>query len=167
MKGLLDYPGGENVEINRKDLPEIKNNKHRAFIIDYLKTYNQVESYMKIYPNSSKQSAKTSSSTLLRRYKDYIDTYHFLKVKSQFEKDKEEAKNYLNPYKAIIEKGKMAFSPDFKYPNIKNEAINDILEMSGGDVLARYIAQEMIKEYGLMPLVDEDVEDDKKDKDNK
>lgn len=153
--------------INRDDLPEIKNDRHRAFIIDYLKTYNQVESYMKFYPNSSKKSAVTSSSTLLKRYKEYIDTYHFLKVKQQFEKDKEEAKNYLNPYKAIIEKGKMAFSPDFKYPNIKNEAINDILEMSGGDILARYIAQEMIKEYGLMPLVDEDVEDDKKDKDNK
>ena len=167
MKGLLDYTGGGNMEINRDDLPEIKNDRHRAFIIDYLKTYNQVESYMKFYPKSSKQSAMTSSSTLLRRYKEYIDTYHFLKVKQQFEKDKEEAKNYLNPYKAIIEKGKMAFSPDFKYPNIKNEAINDILEMSGGDVLARYIAQEMIKEYGLMPLADEDIKGDEKDKDNK
>ena len=158
------------MEINKNDLPEIKNVKHRAFIIDYLKTYNQVESYMKFYPNSSKKSAMTSSSTLLRRYKEYIDTYHFLKVKQQFDKDKDEAKVYLNPYKAIIEKGKMAFSPDFKYPNIKNEAINDILEMSGGDVLARYIAQEMIKEYGLMPLDDEDSKDSKdskKDKDNK
>lgn len=155
------------MEINRKDLPEIKNNKHRAFIIDYLRTYNQVESYMKIYPDSNKKSAMTSSSTLIRRYKEYIDTYHFLKVKSQFDKDKDKAKDYLNPYKAIIEKGKMAFSPDFKYPNIKNEAINDILEMSGGDVLARYIAQEMIKEYGLMPLVDKDIEDGKKDKDSK
>lgn len=152
------------MEINKNDLPEIKNHKHRAFIIDYLKTYNQVESYMKIYPDSSRKSAKTSSSTLLKRYKEYIDTYHFLKVKSQFDKDKEEAKNYLNPYKAIIEKGKMAFSPDFKYPSIKNEAINDILEMSGGDILARYIAQEMIKEYGLMPLTDEDNEDNKDSK---
>ena len=92
-----------------------------------------------------------------------------MKVKSQFDKDKDEAKTYLNPYKAIVEKGKMAFSPDFKYPNIKNEAINDILEMSGGDILARYISQEMIEEYGLMPLVDEDVEDSKdskKDEDN-
>ena len=156
------------MEINKNDLPEIKNVKHRAFIIDYLKTYNQVESYMKIYPKcTNKKSAMTSSSTLLRRYKEYIDTYHFLKVKQQFEKDKEDAKVYLNPYKAIIEKGKMAFSPDFKYPNIKNEAINDILEMSGGDVLARYIAQEMIKEYGLMPLDDEDSKDSKDSKDDK
>lgn len=166
MKGLLDYIGGENMEINRGDLPEIKHDRHRAFIIDYLGTYNQVDSYMKIYPNSSRESAMTSSSTLIRRYKEYIDTYHFLKIKEQFDKDKDEAKSYLNPYKAIIEKGKMAFSPDFKYPNIKNEAINDILEMSGGDVLARYIAQEMIKEYGLMPL-DKDAEDNKEDKDSK
>ena len=158
------------MDINKNDLPKIKNDRHRAFIIDYLKTYNQVESYMKIYPDSSRKSARTSSSNLLRKYKEYIDTYHFLKVKSQFDKDKEEAKKYLNPYKAIIEKGKMAFSPDFKYPSIKNEAINDILEMSGGDILARYIAQEMIKEYGLMPLDDEDSEDNedsKKDKNNK
>ena len=139
------------VEIDEKELPEIKNPKHKAFILDYLKTYNQVKSYQKIYPNASYKSAMSSSSTLIKRYKDFIDTYHFLKMKSQLEKDREEAELYLNPFKAIAEKGKLAFSPDFKYPNVKNDALDDILEMSGGRVLAKYIADEMIERFGLMP----------------
>lgn len=141
-------------------LPEIRNPKHKAFILDYLNTYNQVQSYQKFYPKATYNSAMSSSSTLIKRYKDFIDTYHFLKMKTQLEKDREEAEIYLNPYKIIAEKGKIAFSKNSRITNTKNEVLSELMELSGGNVLAKFMAQEMLEKYGLLPK-EEDEESEK------
>ena len=113
--------------------PLLKNKRHMMFAMEYIETLDAPRSYMKVYPNASLESAYASASTLLSRddVKGFIDDYFAMVAQESITMYSKKAAATLNPDRVIVELEKMAYSPDFKYPETKLKALNMLGQLSG------------------------------------
>lgn len=108
------------------------------FAMEYIETLDAPRSYMKVYPNASLESAYVSASVLLNRedVREFIDDYFEIIAQESIAMYSKKAATTLNPERVIVELEKMAYSPDFKYPETKLKALNMIGQLSGAFKMA-------------------------------
>lgn len=111
----------------------LKNKRHMLFAMEYIETLDAPRSYMKVYPNAALESAYTSSAALLRRddVNEFIEDYFEMVAEESITMYSKKRAMTLNPDRVIVELEKMAYSPDFKYPETKLKALNMLGQLSG------------------------------------
>lgn len=95
------------------------------FVLDYMESRSAVDSYMKVYPKSTRTSAFASSSRILSRkdVQEFIDNYLLMSALEAGPLVRDRGKAYL-------ELLRLAYSPAHLYPQTKYNAIVKVLELS-------------------------------------
>ncbi len=106
-------------EINLSD-------KHLRFCLEYLKTYDRVESYMKVY-GVSRRSAYTSSKLLMQRpdVQAFIDAENRYLIK--------QTRETINSHRVIREISKLAFEDTYEHRQTKITALKLLTKTLGLD----------------------------------
>ena len=121
------------MESKRIPIPTLKNKKHMAFVIDYLKTFNATQSYMRVY-NSDSSSAQTSASRILSlpEVEEFIHKYLEYESYSKIELNNKRLSLLLADRAGIVLNiFDMANSKDHKYPALKLQANKLLARVTG------------------------------------
>lgn len=121
------YLTGEELELHFIKCKTRLNEQQINFCIKYVETLDKVASYKYAYGSRLKDSSANSGAILLlskQHIKDFIDVliYHAMQ-EMEFK--------FSLPHRIYNEVEKMAFSPDYKYPSQKLEALKMIARAQG------------------------------------
>lgn len=121
------YLTGEELELHFIKCKTRLNEQQINFCIKYVETLDKVASYKYAYGSRLKDSSANSGAILLLskpHIKDFIDVliYHAMQ-EMEFK--------FSLPHRIYNEVEKMAFSPDYKYPSQKLEALKMIARAQG------------------------------------
>lgn len=125
--------GKEYKEGRKYKYPILKNPSHMLFAVEYLATLDAPRSYMKAYPNSSLKSAYVSASNLLARddIQEFMDDYTRSMIRESKVMYSKQSELMLDPDRLVNELAKMAYAPDFRYPETKLKAMELLAKLNG------------------------------------